>query len=127
MDRLLDADILIELLRGSPDAQAWLISLPQAPGVSGLAAMELFQGCHNKAETRDVERLLRPFTIIWPSEVDMQRALGAFPVLFLRDGTGLLDMLTAQTAIGHGLTLCTFNLKHFKAISGLALEAPYVR
>lgn len=127
MERLLDADILIELLRGKAVAKVWLKQLNEAPGVSGLAGLELIQGCHNRAEVRDVEQLLRDFNIIWPTKADMQRASQEFPAVYLRDGTGLLDMLTAQTAIGAGLSLCTFNVRHFRGITGLVVEVPYIR
>jgi predicted nucleic acid-binding protein len=65
--RLLDTDILIDLLRGVPQAGTWLASLPDAPGLPGFVVLELLQGCRNRQEARRVERLASVFTIYWPT------------------------------------------------------------
>ena len=42
--------------------------------------------------------------------------------------TGLiLDALIAETAIGLGATLATFNTKHYKVIAALSVIEPYNR
>ena len=60
---ILDADVLIDLYRLRPAAQAWLGSLPNIPLVAGLAAMELVEGAANRHEMRDVRRFLLPFSL----------------------------------------------------------------
>ncbi len=58
---MLDTDVLIDLERELPAADAWLDTLSGLPPVAGFAAMELLNGCQNNAERRKVEKFLRPF------------------------------------------------------------------
>jgi len=39
----------------------------------------------------------------------------------------MLDALIAESAIGLGAELCTFNLKHYNPIMNLVTEQPYQR
>lgn len=97
------------------------------PGICGFAALELAYGCLNARELRAVRAFLRPFLIVWPSEVDLQRALTNYASLHLSDGLGVMDALIAATATGRGVPLLTFNVKHFRVIPGLITEQPYMR
>jgi len=48
---LVDTDIMIDVLRQFPEALAWLASIgAEAIVVPGFVAMELVQGCRNRAE-----------------------------------------------------------------------------
>jgi predicted nucleic acid-binding protein len=123
---LLDTDILIDLVRKHPAAIAWLNSQPDLPLVSGFAALELSFGCLNSTELRFIERFLRPFTIVWPTETDVQRALTEFSPLALSHGLGIMDAVIAATALGLAESVGTFNKKHFHAIAGLTTVQPYV-
>jgi predicted nucleic acid-binding protein len=76
---------------------------------------------------RTALNLVSPLPVVWPREIDCARALADFSVLHLSHGLGLLDALIAATVIGKGATLCTFNVKHYRAVNGLTLLAPYVR
>ena len=125
--RLLDTDVLIDLLRGVPQASTWLASLAEAPGLPGYVALELLQGCRNLQEARRIERLTAVFIIYWPTVTDSNRALSAFAPLRLASGVGLLDILIAECAIGLNATLCTFNVRHFQGIAALVTEQPYTR
>jgi hypothetical protein len=125
--RLLDADVLIDVLRGVPAAVGWLESVDEAAGVPGFVALELIQGCRNKKEVSDVEGLLAPFDIHWPAPADCEAIRLKFANLYLRSGVGVLDALTAACAIGLSATLCTFNARHYRDIDGLRMESPYKR
>jgi predicted nucleic acid-binding protein len=124
---MLDADVLIDIQRSHPSAVAWYASLSEYPTVSGLVVMELIQDAPRKREVEQALRLVKPLPVAWPTESDCQRALADFRVLNLSQNLGLIDSLIAATTIGLGATLCTFNVKHYQNISGLALEQPYVR
>jgi len=124
---LLDSDILIDVQRGHPPAVEWFSRLTETPAVPGLVVMELIQAARDANETRKALRLVAPFPVFWPGEADCTRALNDFSSLRLSTGLGLLDALIGATAVGYGATLCTFNVKHYRAIPGLALEQPYRR
>jgi predicted nucleic acid-binding protein len=123
---LLDTDVLVDVLRNHPPAIAWLSSLGNSPiAMPGLVAMELVQGCGNLAEQKRVETLLRRCTLHWPTPTDCARALSDFTSFQLSHNLGLLDALIGETAIGLGLKLATFNLKHYSVIPNLQTIQPY--
>jgi predicted nucleic acid-binding protein len=78
-------------------------------------------------QVRQALRLVAPLPIVWPTETDCQRALSDFTAYHLSHGTGILDSLIAACAIGLSATLCTFNVKHYRMISGLVTAQPYTR
>jgi predicted nucleic acid-binding protein len=56
-----DTDVMIDILRCYEPAMAWLRSLgSEELALPGLVAMELLQGCRNRAEQQRVDRTLRP-------------------------------------------------------------------
>ncbi|MFP5285904.1 MAG: VapC toxin family PIN domain ribonuclease, partial [Thermoanaerobaculia bacterium] len=55
------------------------------------------------------------------------RALSDFTAYHLSHRLGLLDSLIAACALGRSATLCTFNAKHYRPISGLVTSQPYGR
>lgn len=122
---LLDSDVLIDIQRGRPQALAWFSALPELPAVPGFVAMELIQGAKNAQQIRDVLKLVAPLPVVWPTEADCARALSDFAALHLTQGLGLLDSLIAACALGRSATLCTFNTKHYRAVSGLVIQEPY--
>lgn len=125
--RILDADVLIDIQRLHPPAVTWYSSLSQYPTVPGLVVMELMQDARDKREVEQALRLVKPLPIAWPTSDDCSRALQDFRVLHLSQNLGLIDALIAETAIGLGAALCTFNVKHYRNIAGLVLEQPYRR
>ena len=59
---LVDADVLIECLRGSVAAKTWLTSFQkEAVGIPGVVVMELLMGCGKKSEPKKywVARMVR--------------------------------------------------------------------
>ena len=125
--KILDTDLLIDLQRKLPAAVAWLQSLPDVPTVPGVVVLELIQGCRNSGDVADALRLTAAFPILWPTEVDCNRALVDYSKLHLSHRIGLVDVLIASCAIGIDAELCTFNEKHFRAVPGLRLLLPYAR
>jgi predicted nucleic acid-binding protein len=123
---LLDTDVLIDILRGFPPAVAWINSPPVAPvGLPGMVALELLQGCRNLAEQQRAETLLRRFLLHWPTAADCARALADFTTYHLSHDLGIMDALIGETAVGLGLPLATFNVKHYGVIPGLRTVQPY--
>jgi predicted nucleic acid-binding protein len=124
---LVDTDVLIDIQRGHPPAVAWFATLKELPTVPGFVVMELVQDAQNAQQVRKALQLVVPLPIIWPTEVDCNRALADFTNYHLSHGLGLLDSLIAACAIGLSATLCSFNAKHYRVVPGLTLHQPYTR
>jgi predicted nucleic acid-binding protein len=125
--RLLDSDVLIDIRRRFPPAVAWLSGLTERPGLPGHVVMELVEGCRDGREVRRLLREITPFRIYWPTQADQERALGTYSRAHLAHGLGMLDALIGECAVGLSATLCTFNIRHFRAVPGLVTEQPYLR
>jgi predicted nucleic acid-binding protein len=123
---LLDTDVTIDLLRQRPEAREWILSLPQAPQITGVAALEVTFSARDTAELRRIRSFLEDFVIAWPTEEDAQQA-EAFANIRLSHGIGILDCMAAASALRLGKPIATFNIRHFSAIPGLATVRPYVR
>ncbi len=126
--RLLDADIIVDIEHGHPPALAWLQTFP--PGallLPGYVVMELYQSAGTLARIRGTDKIIRLMPVVWASETEALRALSLFRTLHLSHGIGLVDMLNAATALTHSLPLCTFNVKHYRLVPALATEQPYTR
>ncbi len=125
---LIDTDVMVDVMRRYTPAVTWLDSLgTEAIGIPGLVAMELLQGCRDQEEQRRVERVLRPYTLYWPGQVDCARAFDDFATYHLSHALGILDALIAETAVGLGVVLATFNAKHYSVVSALQTIQPYAR
>jgi hypothetical protein len=125
---LLDTDVMVDILAGYAPALEWLTELDEEEvGISGLVVMELMVGCRNKQEMERLQRQLEPYRVYWPTGQDCERALTTFPQAHLSHEMGILDALIGQCAVGLRASLCTFNVKHFRAISSLTTKQPYIR
>ena len=124
---LLDTDVLIDIQRGHPPALDWFSKLGEIPSIPGLVVMELIQGAGDAEALRKTLRLVDPLPIVWPTEIDCERALASFKTYHLSHSLGLLDSLIAACAIGLSAVLCTFNAKHYRLVPKLVVEEPYVR
>lgn len=124
---LLDTDVLIDIQRGHPNAVAWYGGLPDWPTIPGFVLMELIQDANNAAEVSQSRQLVTPLTLVWPTQVDCQRALADFAQYHLSHGLGLIGGRIAATAVGLSATLRTLNVKHFRIVPQLIIRQPYSR
>jgi predicted nucleic acid-binding protein len=124
---LLDTDILIDIQRGHAPAIAWFSSLSDVPNVPGFVVMELIQDSRNMQQVHKALQLVAPLSVVWATEADCARALSDFTTYHLSNSLGLLDALIASCAVGRGLTLCTFNVKHYRVVPNLSTAQPYAR
>jgi predicted nucleic acid-binding protein len=123
-----DTDVMIDMLRQYAPAVEWLRSLgTEELALFGLVAMELLQGCRNRIEQQRVERQLRSYRLYWPSQTDCERAFQDYATYHLSHQLGILDALIAETAVGLGVTLATFNARHYRVVSALHTLQPYER
>ena len=123
---LLDTDVMIDLLRQYEPAVNWLESLGLEEIIlPGFVAMELIQGCRDKAEQQELERELHSYGVAWPSSEACNEALSVFSTYHLSHGLGIIDALIGQLSITLNIALCTFNQKHYSVIPGLNTLQPY--
>ena len=121
---LIDTDVLIEYLRGRDKAAEYLEDLTANLSISVISIAELFAGLKVDEEERALQQFLLAFTVL-PVTERVARTGG----FYRRDcrpshGTGLADALIAATPEEHGLSLVTFNRRHFPRIS---VVVPYAR
>ena len=74
---IIDTDIAIDILRKFPPAIAWLSSVRDNVCLSGIVALELYQGCHNKQSLLDLQKQIAPFAILWPDPSNPQNYIDA--------------------------------------------------
>ena len=122
---LIDTDVLIDNLRGQPEALAYLGGLTVLPLVSTITVAELFGGVREGAERRELDALLALL-----EKVDVDEEIAARGGLFRRDyrkshNIGLPDTLIAATAEIKGATLVTLNKKHFPMLKDVFV--PYLK
>jgi predicted nucleic acid-binding protein len=89
--------------------------------------MELLQGCRNREEQQQLEGFLHPYQRYWPDQLDCARAFEDFSACYLSHGLGILDALIAETALGLGVPLASFNTKHYGVLTALQTIQPYTR
>lgn len=120
---LIDTDILIWHLRGSPKAKLRLDSLANLT-ISAVTYLELLQGVRNSAELSAIKKsLTMRNTVRLPlTPAITARATELMEDLSLSHGLQLGDALIAATALEHRLTVVTGNFKHFSPIENLRVE-----
>jgi predicted nucleic acid-binding protein len=121
--QLLDTSVLIDVLRGSQTAVAWLADLDEVPLCSEITRAEVLRGVRSPERTA-TERLLE--ALRWaPADETISRRAGELGRRHRRShrGLGVADLLIAATAITYDATLATANVCHYPMFPGLV--APY--
>ena len=124
---LLNTDVLIDYLRGQPQARALFMQLPQDCAVSAVTVAELHVGVRDGPELMALKALLASMEVI-----DLGGAIASSGGLLRRDwgtshGLGLNDALIAATALHSHRFLLTLNTKHFPMLNASDCAAPYVK
>jgi predicted nucleic acid-binding protein len=123
-DRLLvDTDVLIDYLRGQPDAVNYLEPLTEPLLMSAVTLAELYAGVRDGQERRELDAFVLAFELV---AVDRDIALKGG--LYRRDyrkshNVGLPDALIAATAEIKQATLVTLNKKHYPMLESVVV--PY--
>ena len=120
---LFDTDVLIWHLRGHVRATGLLARSPER-AISVVSYMELLQGARDKREAANIRSFLATydFRTIPLTENVGHRASIYVEGFGLQTGIDTIDALVAATAVENGLTLCTANQKHYRAIRDLDLR-----
>ncbi len=122
---LVDTDILIDYLRGRPEAVSYLEEHVDDIFISAVSVAELYQGVREGVERTKLSRMVSAFVVL-PMTEEIAETAG----LYRRDyrpstGCGLADCMIAATASEHRLRLATLNSRHFKMLSDVI--TPYTR
>lgn len=123
---IFDTDIAIWMLRGEPSALAFASAVPPDKRLmSVVSQLELLQGCRDRREQRALEELLRGwFSEIVPVDAKVcHSAVGLMRQFALSHRPGAADVLIAATALQTGEPLATANVRHFRFVPGLLIEA----
>jgi predicted nucleic acid-binding protein len=122
---LIDTDVLIEYLCGSPQAGKTLEDLSGPLYLCAISVAELYAGVKGKREEQALEAFLQAFVIL-PVDERLARQAGRLRQQYYPShGTGLADALIAAAAQEAGATLLTFNLRHYPMLSDA--RVPYAR
>lgn len=121
---LVDTDVLIDALRGSPAAKAYLALLAKegAPRSSAITVAEIRAGM--RPDEQDATLLLLESLEFLP--VDKETALlGGALKNAANQQIKLDDCLIAATAIRHRLPLVTHNVRHYRHAGLTVVRAEY--
>lgn len=122
---LVDTDVLIDFLRGLPEARDFVRDLPCDAAISAITVAELHVGVRDGGERAALQGMLQTFRIL-PLDAEIAGRGGLLRRDFGRShGVGLNDGLIAATAEVHGLKLASLNLKHYPMLAAEQVFAPY--
>lgn len=123
---ILDTNIVVDLLRGFPDAVRWYASLqPQQIGITPIVWFEVLQGAKNQLDqSRNVKFLLR-FPIEHSTVDDNEWAMVQFAHYRLSYGLEYADAMIASVAVRLNVPLYTRNTKHYIMLPDVDEIAPY--
>jgi predicted nucleic acid-binding protein len=120
---LLDTDVLIDFLRGQPQAVQLLEDTDCEFHVSAVSVAELYVGVRDGQEREVLDQLVGVLRTIEISTEIAQQA-GLWRREYGKShGTGILDALIAACADDLQIPLATLNVKHFPMLPNIS--APY--
>ena len=122
---LLDTSIIVDLIRGFPDAYQWLQSIDVELGVTRYVWLEVIQGAPNKQKQTAVIKILSDFALVSTTEADTAWAVEALTRTNLAHNVDALDCLIAAPAHRLQIPLYTRNMKHFGPLLGKLARQPY--
>lgn len=110
---LFDTDVLIDCLRGYPQAITWLAQQRAKRLIAAMTVAELYAGMRDNGERVKLKAFLTPFQV-----VSMDGEIAEHAGLYRRDygkshGTGIADAAIAATAEAVNAALVTLNTRHF--------------
>ena len=120
---IFDSDALISLGRGDTHAKA-IFDNDASPALSTVTLIELFQGSRSALELVTTRSFVQKLglRLIPVNEAISYRAVALIEKHAPGDGLQLADALIAATALEHGETLVTGNVRHFRAIRGMQIK-----
>lgn len=131
MAYLFDTDAVSEVLKRKPRAAylRWLAGVPREEQyTSAVTIGEMYRGAFRSGEalrhlTNIDDRVLTNISVL-PFDVAVARVYGHLYAQLAAANSLLADadLQVAATAVRHGLTLVTGNVRHFARVPGLTIE-----
>lgn len=122
---LVDTSIIVDLIRGFPDAHRWLSSIQDEVGVTYYVWLEIIQGAANKQKQASALQILADFDLIETTPEDVEWAVQSLIKVKLAHNVDALDSLISATSHRLQIPLYTRNLKHFTPLLGQLAQKPY--
>jgi predicted nucleic acid-binding protein len=120
---LIDADVIIELLRKNPLAKSFIDNEIGGLNIilSCITVAEIQQGAMSKENLQQINKMLKQYIVV-PIDYSISNIFESlFGNYTLSHDCGIPDTLVAATALHYNLPLLTINQKHFKHIPNLIL------
>jgi predicted nucleic acid-binding protein len=133
MARLIDTSVVIQFERsGHPPEMISVLAAGQYIGLASITASELLAGIeradsieHRERRAAFVEEVFRRVpTISFDLQVARVHARLGAQLLTIGRPIGANDLLIAATALSHGMSVLTENLRDFERVPGLIVERP---
>jgi predicted nucleic acid-binding protein len=120
---IIDTDVLIWYLRGDKNAFTAINECTDF-NISAITYMELVQGMRSKKELYELRKafLVWNTNILYLSEEISTQAMFLVEQFFLSHSVELADALIGATALVHGQTILTANVKHYKPFKNLQIK-----
>lgn len=122
---LVDTSIIIDLIRGYPEAHLWLSGIDETLGVSHFVWLEVIQGAQNKQKQASAMKILADFELIEITPADTQWTVQALATTRLAHNVDALDSLIASMSYRLQVPLYTRNMKHFTPLLDDLAQKPY--
>ena len=119
---LVDTDIIIWYMRGNQKSYE-ILNKNKGFKISVVTYMELVQGMRNKQELTLLRKALKNWEtkIIYITEEISSKAMFYVEQHYLSHSVQLADALIGATAVAHGESLVTGNIKHYKIVKEINL------
>jgi predicted nucleic acid-binding protein len=116
---LVDTDVLVDYLRGHPQAVAFVQANAKRMALPSIVAAELYAGVRDDEEREALDRFVGLFQVV-PVSLEIARAGGLYRRDYMKShGVGLADAIVAATADAADAELGTLNVKHYPMFNGL--------
>lgn len=116
---VVDTDVMVDFLRGNPDAGALVRTRFATIMLPSIVVAELYAGVRDDDDLERLDNLISLFRIV-PVSAELARAGGLARKAYAKShGVGLADAIVAATAEAEKADLKTLNTKHYPMLKGL--------
>ncbi len=125
LHHVVDTNVCIHYMRGHETAVKWLVENRRHSAITDVVRLELFRRANKPSSRRTIENFVASMHVLLTERAHIARAKTCYRDWERSRGPNpdLPDMMIAQVALSHGLSIVTENLKDFEHIPGIDLVA----